>query len=133
MPSISDHKKSTINMLLFVAYAKGHEKERFSPITGDKYPNGKNHNSTNLEVDVEEDSSRLKVPNTQRDQNSRYNNNRRNDRGKFLNRSQSPYARDNKGKDKQPQNSSYKGKKFDENFNSNKSKEPAQSTSKEKV
>lgn len=113
------------------AYAKGNERERFSPITGDKYPLGKNHNSTNLEVEIDGDGSRLKPPNIQKDNNNRFNNNRRNDKGKFLNRSQSPYTRDPKGK--QPQNYSYKGKNFDENFQAGKSKDLHQSTSKDKA
>lgn len=111
-----------------VAYAKGHDRERFSPITGDRYPAGKNHNSTTLEVDLDE-STHLKVP--QRDQLYKYNNNRRNNKGKFLKRSLSPYARDKKGK--QVQNPAYKGKNFNDSFQANKAKEPAQSTSKDKV
>lgn len=118
-------------MICYSAYAKGNERERFSPITGDRYPIGKNHNSTNLEVKTDETGSHLKVPNNQRDQQYKYNNNRRNDKGKFLKRSVSPYARENKGK--QNQNPGYKGRNFNENFQANKAKEPTQSTSKDKV
>lgn len=116
-----------------LAYAKGHEKERFSPITGNRYPQGKNHNSTNLEVELEEGTSYLKVPGGDKDTSFRYNNNRRNEKGKFLKRSQSPYARENKGKEKAPPNSAYKGKNYDENFQANKAKDNVQSTSKDKV
>lgn len=103
-------------------YAKGNEKERFSPITGDRYPVGKNHNSASIDVDLDDDGSYLKVPGAQKENNVKYNNNRRNDRGKFLKRSQSPYARDGKGKEKQNSNQGYKGKFFDENYHANKSK-----------
>lgn len=116
-----------------LAYAKGNDRERFSPITGNKYPQGKNHNSANLEVELEENTSYLKVPGFEKDTSFCYNNNRRNDKGKFLKRSQSPYTRENKGKEKAPPNSSYKGKNFDGNFHANKSKDPVQSTSKEKA
>lgn len=115
------------------AYAKGHIRERFSQITGDKYPAGKSHNSTSLEVDPDDNTSYLKVPNNAQDKNFCYNNNRRNDKGKFLKRSQSPYAREGKGKEKQSPNPAYKGKNLDENFQSNKFKEPNQSTSKDKA
>lgn len=110
------------------AYAKGNERERFSPITGDRYPTGKNHNSTNLEVETEESTSHLKVPANQ----NKYNNNCRNDKGKFLKRSPSPYARENKD-GKRTQTSGYKGRNFDENYQANKTKEPIQSTSKDKA
>lgn len=126
-------KNSDYQIFWFLAYAKGHDRERFSPITGNKYPQGKNHNSANLEVESEENTSYLRVPGVERDTSFRYNNNRRNEKGKFLKRSQSPYARENKGKDKAPHNSAYKGKNFDENFQATKTKDPVQSTSKDKV
>lgn len=117
------------------AYAKGHEKERFSPITGDRYPTGKNHNSATLDVDLEDSVTYLKVPNNQISSANKYSNNRRNDKGKFIRSSASPYNRDNKQKDKQHQNSGYKGKNFDENYQANKanSNAPVQSTSKDKA
>ena len=116
-------------------YAKGHEKERFSPITGDKYPLGKNHNSATLEVEFEESVTYLKVPNNQNTSTNKYLNNRRNDKGKFIRSSASPYNRENKSKDKQTQNTGYKGKNFDENYQANKNNTsaPTQSTSKDKA
>lgn len=96
---------------------------------GDRYLAGKTHNSATLEVDLDEVNTHLKVP--QKDQSYKYNNNRRNNKGKVLKRSPSPYARDNKGK--QNQNPAYKGKDFNENFQASKSKEPTQSTSKDKA
>lgn len=118
-----------------VAYVKGHKKERFSPITGDRYPAGKNHNSSTLEVECEESVTYLKVPNHQGGQGGRYLNNRRNDKGKFIRCSASPYAKENKGKDKQSQGSGYKGSFFDENYQINKSNNTnaAQSNSKDKA
>lgn len=83
-------------------------------------------------MELEENTSYLKVPNSEKDNSFRYNNNRRNDKGKFLKRSQSPYARDVKGKEKVSPNPAYKGKNFDENFQANKSG-PVQSTSKDKA
>lgn len=84
-------------------------------------------------MDLEEGSLYLKVPNAGRDKNNRYINNRRNDKGKFLKQSQSPYARENKGKEKQSTNPAYKAKNYDENFQANKSKDPVQFTSKDKA
>lgn len=120
--------------LVLKAYAKGHKRERFSPITGSRYPVGKNHNSTNLEVETKDDSTWLKVPGPQKDNKGRYKNNRRNDHGKFAKRSPSPYSKEGKGKERQYPNSLYKGKNFDESFNANKAKQASseQSGSKDK-
>lgn len=95
---------------------------------------GKNHNSTNLEVETEDDSVWLKVPSGQKDNKGRYQNNRRNDQGKFAKRSPSPYSKEGKGKERQYPNSSYKGRNFDENYQSAKNKQAGteQSTSKDK-
>lgn len=130
------HKSKTIiyiNQKYIPAYAKGNERERFSPITGIRYPLGKNHNSTNLEVETEDDTAWLKVPANQRD--GKYSNNRRNDRGKFIKRSPSPYSKENKGKERSYPNSTYKGKNFDENYQAGKTKNtnPVPSTSKDKL
>lgn len=75
-----------------------------------------------MEVETEDDLSWLKVPGGQKGSQGRYPNNRRNDRGNFAKRSPSPYSKDGKGKERQYPNSSYKGKNFDENFQSNKAK-----------
>lgn len=116
-------------------YAKGHDRECLSPITGDKYPAGKNHNSATLEVDLQEAGTYLKVPNNQVNPNNKYLNNHHNDKGKFIRSSASPYNRDNKAKEKQTHNSGYKGRNFDENYQANKSSNstPTQSTSKDKA
>lgn len=76
----------------------------------------------------------MKVPGSHKDSRGKYHNNRRNDQGKFAKRSPSPYSREGKGKERQYPNSSYKGKNFDENFQSNKAKQASseQSGSKEK-
>lgn len=118
-----------------LAYAKGNEKERFSPITGDRYPAGKNHNSATLEVESDETVTYLKVPNHQGGQGGKYMNNRRNNKGKFIKRSSSAYAKDNKGKEKDSQGSGYKGKNFDVNFQANKpnNANATQSSSKDKA
>lgn len=123
---------------LSTAYAKGHDRERFSPITGDRYPAGKNHNSATLEVECEENVLYLKVPNAQGGHGGKYVNNRRNDKGKFMKRSPSPYAREMKGKEKQiqgTQGTSYNGKNFIPNYQNNKVNNinPVQSSSKEKL
>lgn len=98
-------------------------------------PLGKNHNSASIDVHLDDDGSYLKVLGAQKDQNNKYNNNRRNDRGKFLKCLQSPYARDGKGKEKQNQAQEYKGKNFDEDYHVNKikQKDSAPSTSKDAV
>lgn len=86
-----------------------------------------------IDVDLDNNGSYLKVPGAHKEQNIKYNNNRRNNRGKFLKHSQSPYARDGKGKEKQNQTQGYKGNFFDENYHTNKTKqiESSPSTSKE--
>jgi hypothetical protein len=87
---------------VWTAYAKGQVKEKFSPITGKRYPIGKNHDSVDLDAEDEEEAH-LKVP-----KNNDYAGNRRNNRGKgFKERSTSPYQRPEKGKGRNP---NYKGR-----------------------
>lgn len=108
-------------------YAKGHETERFSPITGNRYPVGKNHESADLDDDENLDNNYLKP--YQKD----YKGNRRNDRGENFKRSPSPYEKIDKGKGKQNPNPNYKGRHYDENYQKNKkaSDDQNQATQKE--
>ncbi|EGG09704.1 Hypothetical protein MELLADRAFT_95152 [Melampsora larici-populina 98AG31] len=112
-------------LLLDDPYAKGNAKERFSPITGKKYPDSVDHDSAELnefDVDQNESNDYLKPPSVNRNESFKkqdnYNqsgnyqmNNRRNNRGKFRrDRSPGPYQRYDRPNDKEVFDPKGKGK-----------------------